>query len=258
MDTMFHLCAYRGSVGAGVSNFDLPAVQDGQLSIINSHFIVPKPAQVLWAFGCGVNMSAALLNTPKMRYVGFPSLTPINVVATVPSPPNVSLQQMNNVWVDPVDEIAVQVSQTDAGSQTMTVIMALAFQTKTPLAQPSFRISATAAVTCTAGQWTNGNITLSQTIPRGDYIVTGMDVVGTNLLAARLLFAGQGYRPGVLARNAVQNVPHPYFQGQDMGSFGQFNSINIPSVDFLAGGTCTSQTVYLDLQRVQGPSSAGF
>lgn len=258
MDSNFHICAYRGSVGAGLSNVDIAAVQDGQLTISNSHFVLPKPAVLMWAFGFGTNMSRMRLNTPKMRYVGLPSLVPINIGTTVPSPYNLVDFLEKNVMLDMIDEVAVEASQTDAGAQTMNAILALQFARKEIPAQPTFRIRASAAITCVAGTWVNGSMTLDQTIPRGTYAICRMAAIGTNLIAARLLFAGAGFRPGVIARNSVGAVPHPLMDGDSMGVFGTFDSINLPTLDAFSNGACTAQEIFLDLVRLQGPSSSGY
>ena len=258
MDSNFHICAWRGSVGAGLTNVDLAAVQDGQLTISNGHFVLPKPAALAWAFGTGTNMSRVRLNTPKMRYVGLPSIVPINVGTTVPSPNNICDFTDKFVLLDMIDEVAMEASQTDVGAQTMTVIAALQFAKKEIPAQPTFRIRASATITCAAGTWVNGAMTLDQTIPRGTYAICRMGVVGTNLLAGRLLFAGAGFRPGVIARNSVGAVPHPLTDGEAMGVFGTFDSINLPTLDAFSNGACTAQEIFLDLVRLQGPSSSGY
>lgn len=258
MDTAFHLAAYRGSVGAGLSDVDIAAVTDGQLTIANSHFVLPRRARVLYAAGFGVNLSRLLLNTPKLRTVGLPSLVPINITATVPSPPNVVNLTDKFMLVDMVDEISVQASSSDAGAQTMTCLIAFGFEYKAPPALPTYRIRATGAITAVVGSWTSGSMTLTQTIPRGRYAVVGMDIVGTNLLGGRLVFAGYGFRPGVVARNAVSGIPHPMFQTDALGVFGEFDSINLPTLEILAGAANSAQEVFLDLVQLTGAAQLNY
>lgn len=258
MPAYFHVAAYRGSVGAAGSDVDIAAVQDNQLTIANSHFVLPMRARLAWAFGAGVNMSRLLLNTPKMRYVGLPSLVPINITATVPSPVNVVDLTEENVLLDMIDEIAVQASSTDAGAQTMTCVVAFQFQYKALQSLPIYNIRATGAITAVAGSWTGGAMTLTQTIPRGTYAVCGMDIVGTNLLAGRLVFAGTGWRPGTIARNSVGAVPHPSLAGPLMGVYGEFDSINLPTLEILSGGANVSQEVFLQLQQITGAPQISY
>lgn len=258
MDTTFHVAAYRGSVGAGLSNVDIAAVQDGQLTISNSHFVLPKNAQLMWAFGLGTNLSRLRLNTPKMRYVGLPSLVPINSGTTVPSPMNLANLTEEMVLLDTIDEIAVEASSADAGAQTMTAIVAFSFGVKSAPAMPTFRVRGTTAITQVAGSWVNGTVTLDQTIPRGTYAIVGYDCVSANGLAARMVFSGYGFRPGVICRNSATSLKHMLFDSQAMGVFGTFDSINFPTIDILANGAGSSQEHFFDLVRMQGSMSSGF
>lgn len=255
---MFHVAAYRGAVGAGLANVDIPAVQDGQLTISNSHFVLPKNAQLMWAFGVGTGLSRLRLNTPKMRYVGLPSLTPINTGTTVPSPMNLADMTEAMVLLDTIDEIAIEASSTDAGSQTMTAIVAFSFGVRPAPAMPVFRVRGTTAITQAAGTWVNGGVTLDQTIPRGTYAIVGLDTVGANCLASRLVFSGYGFRPGVIARNSVNAIKNPLFDSNRMGVFGTFDSINFPTVDVFANGSGSTQEHFFDLVRMQGSMSSGF
>lgn len=250
--TYFHQACYSASVGAGLTNVDTAAVQDGQLTIVNGHFVLPRQGQMLYAVGIGTNMSRARLNTPKMRYVGLPSIVPINTGTAVPSPANVVDWTAQNVLLDPIDEVAVETSQTDAGAQTMKVLVGFGFAFRPVPAQPTFRIRATAAITATTTTWTNGSLTLDQTLPRGTYLVVGMDAIGTNLFGARLVFSGSNFRPGCVARNAATSLQNPLFTSQKLGVFGSFDSINLPTLDIIALGANTSQEIFLDLIRMQG------
>lgn len=252
METNFHVACYSGSVGAGLLNVDTPAVQDGQLTIANNHFVLPRQAQFLWAYPVGVGLSRARLNTPKMRYVGLPSIVPVNVGTSVASPPNVVDWTADNIMLDTIDEVAVECSSSDAGAQTMKVLVAFGFGMRPVPAQPVFRIRGTASITASTTAWTNGSITLDQTLPRGTYDVVGLDAVGTNLLAARMVFSGYGFRPGCLARNSASSLQHPLFTNGKLGVFGTFDSINLPTIDVIALGANTSQEIFLDLVRRQG------
>ena len=258
MDTMFHVAAYRGAVGAGLNNVDIPAVQDGQLTISNTHFVLPKNAQLMWAFGVGTGLSRLRLNTPKMRYVGLPSLIPINTGTTVPSPMNLVNLSEQMVLLDTIDEIAVEASSSDAGAQTMNAIVAFSFGVRPAPAMPVFRVRGTTAITQSAGAWVNGGVTLDQTIPRGTYAIVGFDSVGANCIASRLVFSGYGFRPGVICRNATTSLKNPFFDSTAMGVFGTFDSINFPTVDVFALGAGTSQEHFFDLVRMQGPMSSGY
>ena len=90
---------------------------------------------------------------------------------------------------------------------------------------------------------------MEQTLPQGRYAIVGMDVIGTNLAAARLIVPGAFFRPGCLGRNAVGNVPNPVFTDGSLGVWGIINSVNLPALETFAIGANTTQTVYLYLVR---------
>src|SRR5207247_1836789 len=96
-----------------------------------------------------------------------------------------------------------------------------------------YTIRATAAVALAASTWVNGALTFSQALPYGTYQVVGMRARGANLAAARLVFVGQPFRPGVAGVNALGNVDPFHFRYGNMGVFGQFDSTVPPTVDCL-------------------------
>jgi hypothetical protein len=82
------------------------------------------------------------------------------------------------------------------------------------------------------------------------YEIVGMDVFGTNLLGARLIFAGGGWRPGVLARNAVASVPNEMFLDGDVGALGQFDSVTLPQLEIYVEAANSAQEIYWDIVRL--------
>jgi len=109
-----------------------------------------------------------------------------------------------------------------------------------------FSVRATAAITLADGVWTNGNLTFSQDLPFGQYDVVGMRAESANLIAARLVFPGGRWRPGVPGANAPADVDAPQFRYGASGVLGSFNSNAPPTLDAI-GVTDTAETVILDL-----------
>src|SRR3972149_6415146 len=72
----------------------------------------------------------------------------------------------------------------------------------------------------TAGAWSNGALTFLQTIPVGTYAVVGMRAEGTTLVAARLVFRGGGWRPGVMGSVNAQDEGWAGFRNGGFGIFG--------------------------------------
>jgi hypothetical protein len=185
-----------------------------------------------------------------MRAVGLPYIAPLNQTVAVPSPPNLADFGEYGPAPADADEISVEATHTDAGAQIQYALMWLRFGRKQPDIGQEYRLRGTAAITGVVGSWASGAITLDQTLPSGIYQIQGMDAFGTNLIGARLIFPGGGWRPGVLARNAVNSVPSQIFTNGSLGVYGEFDSFAIPQLEIFVEAANTSQEVYLDVVRV--------
>lgn len=249
MQTNLHLCAYSSSIANTGSNNQVSAVNDAILTILSNNFVVPKKAEVVMVAGFGANMTRLRLNTPKFRNPGLPSVVPINASATVPSPTNAYINNEYPFVVDPVDQIQMESTNGGGGAEQHWVVMLLRFARQMIPPAPVFRLRGTAAITAVANSWANGAITMDQALPQGHYVVTNMDVVGTNLIGARLIFPGSSFRPGTVCRNSVGGFNHPALQNPTFGVLGDFDNINLPNLEIFAAGANSAQEVFLDLIR---------
>lgn len=248
--TYQHMAAYFGSVSNTGSNNDTPAVNDGILTISNTHFVLPVPGKVMAAMGLGANLNRLQLNTPSLRYVGLPSVEPINQSLTVPSPANYVDFTANPIPIPPIDEIAMMFTNGGAAAENETAGVIFSFQFKPVMPGAIYRLRGTATITGATGTWANGSITMDTTLPQGRYAMVGADVIGTNIAFARFIFPGAGWRPGVFARNALANILPRINIDRSLGVMGEFESINLPNLEILCTGANTAQTVYLDLIRL--------
>ena len=101
-----------------------------------------------------------------------------------------------------------------------------------------------------AGSWVNTALTFNSTLPSGTYQVVGMRAEGANLVAARLVFVGGQFRPGVAAASAANLALFNRFRNGQIGVFGAFDVNQPPTLDCL-GVTDTSQEVVLDLIKTK-------
>lgn len=250
-NTYFHLTAFRGSVGIGVLNAAIAAVADNALTRSAGNAVVaPQGATIFAGVGGGVNASRSRINTPVIRAIGNPYLAPLNTGITAPSPPNIAVFGPGGPMPAKNDEISVEATHTDAGAQIQFALLWLMFGRREPRGGRRHRLRFTAAITGVVGSWASGAITLDQNLPSGTYEIQGMDVFGTNLLGARLIFPGGGWRPGVLGRNAVGSVPHPLGTDGSLGVFGDFDSINVPQLEVFVEAANSAQEGYLDVAKV--------
>lgn len=249
--TFFHLAAFRGTVTNGTANTAIAGVLDNILarSAANA-FLAPKGSRIRVATSGGVNATRARVNTPALRAVGLPYIAPIGTGVTALSPPNLADYGEYGPMPAEADEISVEYTHSDAAPQIGWALMWLKFGRKEPQPGMKYRVRGTATITGVVGSWASGAITLDQTLPAGIYQIQGMDAFGANLLGARLIFTGGGWRPGVFARNTLSSVPSPIFLNESLGVFGEFDSVTTPQLEIYVEAANTAQEVYLDLVRI--------
>jgi len=112
-------------------------------------------------------------------------------------------------------------------------------------------VRATTGHTTAADIWENVALTLTQTLPAGRYQVVGMRAYGTALLAARLVFVGGIWRPGVPAGVNINAVEVPQFKKGRFGVFGEFEFDQPPTVDLLGTGVTSAEQIFLDLIQIR-------
>lgn len=249
--TYFHTLAFFGSVTNGVANMAIAMVND-QIVTPNSsnQALMPMQGQLRAGVASSANLQRMRINTPSLRNIGLPYIAPINNALTVQSPPNIWDPGRLGPVIPKSDAISLEGTQGGGAAENAVAALWLSFGRQEIPQGPEYRIRFTATVTCVAGSWVNGAITFDTTLPAGVYAVTGFDAQGTNLYFARLVFAGGSWRPGCLARNTLASVQAPLFTRGDLGTYGTFDSVNTPTVDFLSTGACTAQEGYMDVVRI--------
>ncbi len=248
---MMHVLAFRLAASAVANNQDIPGVTDGFASLQNNHYILQQDWWVRWAAVLGAGVTNARLNTPALRAISLPSLQPVETAATAGSRPGIAEFPAAQVRIKAIDETALEASD-GTGAIPINALVGLVDNNNQNIPSgPVSILRATASITAGNGVWGQGTFTLDQTLPAGRYAVIGMDAIGTNLVGARLLFAGGGPRPGVLARTAIANKPDPSFLADSFGNWGEFESTAIPLVELFGNGAPVTQTFFLKVVKVR-------
>lgn len=249
--TYFHTLAFYGSVTNGVADMQINMVND-QIVTPNSsnQALMPTQGQLRAGTGGSVNMQRIKINTPSLRVLGLPYIAPVNAGLTVPSPPNLWNPGRLGPTIPKSDAITIQVTQGGGAAENAYALLWLSFGRQEVPTGAEYRMRFTGTIAGVIGSWVNGPITLDSPLPAGVYAVTGLDVQGTNLVGARLAFPGSSWRPGVLGRNTLTGVPHQLFSSGELGTFGQFDSVNTPTLDIFVTGANAAQEGYIDLVRM--------
>lgn len=250
---MFHLAAWAQNIDLANTLQAINAVQDPALTTQAADIRVPLalPFVIGQAALLGNTTAArAQIQSPSLRAMVNLDIEPIINALVFGSLPE---QLVHNDAPIPVvgNESLNFFAQATGGAATENYgLIWLADGAQKEVVGPIYSVRATSAVQLAANTWVNGNLTFAQTLPTGTYQVVGMRARGTNLVAARLVFVGAPFRPGVAAVNAIGNVDPYQFRFGNMGVFGQFDNTTPPTVDCL-GVTDAAQVYDFDFIRVK-------
>lgn len=249
---MHHLAAWYESVDGGAANQALTPVPEQVLTISGDDVRVPsKLANLIGGamLTASTTVTSARFESPSMRATVNFDLEPILGAVVFGSDPEFVLFPENPVALKENEGLQLIANTDNVGAAVHWGLAWLADGPQQPVKGKIFSIRATAAAALAAGAWVNSALTFSQTLPAGRYQVVGMRARGANLVAARLVFVGGMWRPGVPAINAVGDLDNWYTRYGRMGVFGEFDNTTPPTVDCL-GVTDSAQTIFLDLIQV--------
>jgi hypothetical protein len=249
----FHLAGWLESVDPAGAFVQLAALADQQITVQTPAIRVPAVNQVI-AVAAGIEIVAesfARLSSPSLRVRGTFAIEPFNTAtagAVEPATPAV-VCDLRRIPLPLVrnENLVAEINSNPAAAQIQWVLVWFAAGPVAPVEGGIFTVRATNATTLVAGAWTNGVLTFTEDLPRGRYQVVGMRARSAGLVAARLVFPGGIWRPGVLGTDAQSDLEHPMFRYGGLGAFGDFEDIEAPTVDFLSVSADTAQDVYLDL-----------
>lgn len=249
----FTLIGYSESQDTSGNLTNVAALADPHVRVIGDDVIVPDDLNYLAsAYQVGLNATRASVVSPSIRRRYPFELTPLDANA---NPANHFIFQpfSTPIQLDGSEALNFQVAENAAGSNRNTGLLWLSDGPFTPVTGSEiFTIRATGATTLGTYAWTNCALTFNDTLPAGEYAVVGMQATSAGALAARLVFTGIPWRPGVICTTVSTNVGNPLFRYGNMGVFGTFAHNTPPTVDFLSLSADTSQTVFLDLVMITG------
>jgi len=250
---MFHTAAFFQSVDPGNAFQAIPGVQDAAITVSGNDIRVPKPLPFVVGYGGVINDASLIraeLQSPSLRATFNLDVEPLVQGKIFTNPQLFNIIIGNGVPVMPDESLNWFVQSDPAAAAIHYGLVLLADAPLQPVKGNYYSIRATSAVTLVAGTWVNGPLTFLQVLPAGSYQVVGMRARGTNLLAARLVFVGGTYRPGVPGVSAIGGLDNDYQRFGNMGVFGQFDNTTPPTVDCL-GDTDAAQSFIFDLIKVK-------
>lgn len=251
---MFHLAAFFKTEAGAATLDNLPAASDQSIPLdINGNLLVQQDGwKVLAALAIGSALGQARLRSPLLQSIFLPDIYPVIVSATVPDNAKLSDFAGQGPPIRKNDPLNVQATATGATDLFALLWCGDGYTNAPP--GPMMRFPMTSSVTLVKGAWVNAALTSTQQLPSGTYAVVGAQIIGTAVLAGRLVFPGQNtFRPGTLGQPTLgmDIAGRPFVYG-NAGLWGTFDNTAPPTMDFLglAAGAQTPQ-VWLDLIRLR-------
>lgn len=246
---MYHTLAFTATNAGAVALGDMPGITDSFATLnSSSHYIMGVPSNLKAAYAGGLLMTLAQINTPSLRNVAIPFISPMNI-ALLPRDqfPMVNFGR-NGPLIPSTDELAITYSASAADTDYAVIFVDLG---PTPVPQGNtYTVKLTGTTTVTPKVWSPCPLTISSTLPAGNYAVVGMKFESTTAIAGRLIFPGGGPRPGVIGGAGATIDDMLRFRFGNFGLMGTFTSYALPTLDALCNAADAAQTVYLDLIKL--------
>jgi len=260
---MYQILAYNVTAGVNDVDVDMTALPDPNFSRRGgatgfNHWIFTEKYSLMAAYYGAVSALRARLSISSWNSYGAQQIYPPNRSLNIPSNPQVRDLRSYAPEIPMNEELAVLESNNLAAAteQTFAILFIAPHGEPRQLTRGVNRIMArfTAAVTTVANGWTGDvGITITDQIKGGTYAVNGLEVVGADVLAARLnlvhapTYQGRKLQAGCLATPTIGNVPLRF--GPDwLGEMGRFNNFELPQIAFLStAAAAITVTGFMDL-----------
>jgi hypothetical protein len=244
----FTLVGWYKSVNTGGVLTELSALADQHVRVENTNIIVPKDvANLAAAMHLAASATLAQISSPSLRRTVLLDINPINVGAEPTFPALYQNLFYNPIPLTPDESLRALAAGSEAAAEAKVSLAWLCDGKLAPVGGEIYTVRATGSTTLTAYAWTNVALTFSQSLPAGTYQVVGMRATSAGCIAARLVFVGGIWRPGVIGNDAVSDPDESVFRNGNLGVYGEFYHDQPPTVDFLSISADTSETVFLDI-----------
>jgi len=246
----FTLVGWHESIDASAALTKINALADPHIRVEANNIIVPSLNQLCMVYGLGVGLIRAQLDSPSLRRLLLYDISPVEATAepTFAIVGKLHMRQNSPYPLDVNEPLSCAVLH--GGLQWTTVLVWLSDGALTPITGDFLTVRATGATTLTAYEWSNVAITFDQTLPAGRYAVVGFRYQSSGAIAARLVFPGYAWRPGVIGCDLDSEPVDITFRYGNLGIFGEFEHNTPPTVDCLSRSADTSQIFQFDLLKV--------
>ena len=247
---MFTTIAWSASVDQ-VAPAAIAAVPDPHVRVNVNDIIVPTALnKLVGAYGIGVNLTRAQLVSPSLRRLLNLEVAPFDRLALPVAPFKLHDLRASPIILDGEEALNAFSAEDGSGATRMNMLAWLADDAIVPVGGDIRTVRVTAATTLVAFQWTNGALTFDQSLPAGRYQLVGARFNSAGLLAARCVFPGSPWRPGVVGVALDSNPEGEIYRRGNFGVWGEFMHNTPPTIDFLSASADSAETGELDLIKI--------
>lgn len=246
---MWHLAAYTGNFAAAMTNTNIPALNDQVLVIRNAQFFLSQRYDLLWAAAMGPTLDSARLESPSLRLPTFPQIIPVTVGAVPGAEPRVDDYARQPFKLAVNEQLAVTGVDPAGAPGRVTALIGLR-ETFDPLPGGNiYKMQGLSTTAVVANVWsTIEPVTYTNDLPDGKYALVGMTYFAATAQAARVIFTSPGrqiLRPGCVGNVLIGAQPWFGFMDGRYGSWGVFDSDNIPNIEVLNNGAVAVHEIEL-------------
>lgn len=248
---MFTVVGYYESLNTGNVLTYVTPIPDQHVTTEGDNVIVPvEMNNLLAAMHVAETGEGAQIESPALRRTLLLDFSQINRSLEPLSPPVYMSAFYNPLPLDEREPMRALVRGSEIVAENKVVIVWLGDGAQTPIGGEIYTLMAWGSTPLTPFSWTTVPLTLSQVLPAGSYQVVGARAKSDGCLAARLIFVGGTWRPGVIGTDFAGDVEDPIFRRGGLGVWGEFTHDQPPKVEFLSRSGEAAQYVWLDLIKI--------
>lgn len=242
------ILAFAASVGINAVLTNMAAVAD-QLANTSVNNIFSVGNNFYGAYAAGATMTRAQFTSPTLRKIAPWELDPVDVSATVTSPPPF-VDYLDNPLPSAIGEV-INFAQTGTAAEAEMAGIWVGNVLAPPPTGPVYSTRATATATLTTTTWVSSALTMDQSLPAGYYTVVGFHARSASGGLARLIFPGQYHRPGAVMTAGFGKLDAIDVRSRKRIVFGSFAWNAVPSVEMLGRAADAAETFVLDVVQVK-------
>jgi len=247
---MQHLGAFYSLIDPAAALVNLAAVADDQLTTNGNDLRVPNALPFLIGESALLEATAPLqaqVSAPSLRRVANVDIEPFGTGLVHTDLHAIAYHPYMAVPLQGDESLNFKINSNPAAATSQYGLVWLGDGVQSPVTGDIVTVRVDAAVTNVLGSWETGLLTFGQDLPVGNYDVVGLRVVEATSVAARLVFKGGVWRPGVAVANAVTEPDQQNMRYGQSGILGTFHTNNPPALEVLGAAGAVTPVVYLDL-----------